>query len=107
MVGGLMSLVAYGAQDMYLNSNSKFTYFKTEYSEEYSIEGYTSSKPINLHIDDNSVKVWCNGYYEVVSRSEYESMQLQNDDIMINHDDYSEVLSRSEYILMKSSVEVY
>jgi len=91
-----MALVAYGVQDIYSSSNKEIVYFKV-----CNREKSTSSKPINLHIDDNSVKVWRDGYHEVVSRSEYESMKLQNDNIMINHNGYSEVLSRLEYIKMK------
>ena len=50
MTGGLMQLVAYGAQDVYLTGNPQITFFKTVYRRHtnFSIETIENSMNGNI-----------------------------------------------------------
>ena len=55
MGGGLMELVAYGAQDVYLTGNPQITFFKVVYRRHtnFSIEAIEQSASGNAEIDDS------------------------------------------------------
>jgi len=45
MAGGLMQLVAYGAQDVYLTGQPKVTFFQAVYKRHTTLRWRTSSRP--------------------------------------------------------------
>lgn len=56
MGGGLMQLVAYGAQDIYLTGNPQITFFKVVYRRHtnFSIESIQQTLIIGLKSDKNT-----------------------------------------------------
>ena len=49
MAGGLLQLVAYGAQDVYLTGNPQITFFKVVYRRHTQFSWRQSSKPLRAH----------------------------------------------------------
>jgi hypothetical protein len=51
MSGGLMQLVAYGAQDIYLTGNAQITFFKVVYRRHTNFSIESIEQTFNGHVD--------------------------------------------------------
>lgn len=90
---GMMHLIAYGGQDMYLTSTPQIVF-------QFKKEEIDNTIEINnvINMNNGYVKVWRDGYYETITREEYDIEKLVidngNNTIKVWIDDHYEVISR-------------
>ena len=77
--GGLMELVAYGAQDVYLTGNTQMTYFKTKYTN-----GYNYGTQWNSFLSDSS------DYHQLVDV--FENDHLEQLKLIENLEDFKKIM---------------
>jgi len=91
---GIMELIAYGLQDMYLTSTPQIVFKKIEIKNTGEIKNI-------IDMNNGYVKVWRNGYYDVITHEEYNTEKLVidngNDTIKVWKNSHYEVITREEY----------